>query len=518
MSTHRRLVSESTPLLPTPHSSADQNGPAVLPVVQSLSLTDLSTANCEDFTPASFELDHCRRLAFALVVILQLRKQKIAHRERNSDIYEKWTNEEARCRDVEILEEKVNDIWEEFLTQYHSPQELYDILWTEFPLTQDTSSMTKVVNFLTSKDAPQKFVAHPIIFMTMTRAWRFGRPDSNQSENRFLSMRKFCTSPSSKIHFLELLLDLASVVTLISYVMRPPNWPDSDNSSQNPPAAYPYTLREAYLMLYAFSILLSARGVNTTLSALTLAAFAPSLPSLPLPGSAGFGILLWVIFVRILAYHITTVFPNPLFLISHQRSFPLALFLANGLGRIIRPLFLFYLPVMLVACFALSISLSGPITGPLMYSRSFQAFIIPSVPDPLIIGAAPMDTRMVFFLLSVTVLLFVLASAFILATSTPIASKHSTVFHASSTLDSYSPEIGHLARVISYHATATYSVDYYFPPPFKIFELFLVIIPVSLIRIFGHSQFNRAVIASRVWYITVQPFLIIITPFWLLLA
>jgi hypothetical protein len=114
-------------------------------VVQSLSLTDLATTHWVDFTPASFELDHCRRLAFTLIVILQLRKQKIVHKEQGSDIYEKWTNEETRVRDVEILEEKVNDIWEEFLTQYHSPQELYDVLWAEFPLAQDTSSMTKGV-------------------------------------------------------------------------------------------------------------------------------------------------------------------------------------------------------------------------------------------------------------------------------------------------------------------------------------------------------------------------------------
>jgi hypothetical protein len=139
----RLLVSDSTPLLARHCSSAYRNGPAVLPVVQSLSLTDFATTQWVDFTPASFELDHCRRLAFTLIVILQLRKQKIVHRESSSDIYEKWTNEETQIRDVEILEDKVNDIWEEFLTQYHSPQELHDVLWAEFPLAQDSLSMTK---------------------------------------------------------------------------------------------------------------------------------------------------------------------------------------------------------------------------------------------------------------------------------------------------------------------------------------------------------------------------------------
>jgi hypothetical protein len=153
-----------------------------------------------------------------------------------------------------------------------------------------------------------------------------------------------------------------------------------------------------------------------------------------------------------------------------------------------------------------------------MYIRRFQVFANPTLPDPLIIGAAPMDTRVMFFLLSVTVLLFLLSSAYILGTSTTVASKHSAIPQSSSALDFYSPEIGHLARLTSYRATVTYSVDYYFPPPFNIFEVFLVIIPVYLIRTFGHPHFNRATIASRIWCITVQPFMIIITPFWLLFA
>jgi hypothetical protein len=157
-------------------------------------------------------------------------------------------------------------------------------------------------------------------------------------------------------------------------------------------------------------------------------------------------------------------------------------------------------------------------TGPLMYLRSFQIFSDPTLPDPVIIGAAPMDTRVVFFLLSVTVLLFLLSSAYILGTSTPVANKHPTASQSSSALDSYSPEIGHLARLTSYRATVIYSVDYYFPPPFNVFELILVITPVYLIRTFGHQQFSRASIANCIWYITVQPFMLIITPFWLLFA
>jgi len=36
-----------------------------------------------------------------------------------------------------------------------------------------------VVDFLVDHDAPPKLVAHPIVSMTMSRLWKYGRPDGN---------------------------------------------------------------------------------------------------------------------------------------------------------------------------------------------------------------------------------------------------------------------------------------------------------------------------------------------------
>lgn len=159
MNTHH-LALESTPLLPVQNSSEDPDAAPILPVVQSLDVTDLSHIRWEDLSPrpipASLELDQCKRLAFALIVLLQLRKQKIAWNRNSSDIYEQWTEEEARFRDVEIVEEKVSELWENFLAQYHGPQEIYDVLWTPFPLKQGKLATIKGAVTLSShaKSAP----------------------------------------------------------------------------------------------------------------------------------------------------------------------------------------------------------------------------------------------------------------------------------------------------------------------------------------------------------------------------
>lgn len=300
--------------------------------------------------------------------------------------------------------------------------------------------------------------------------------------------------------------------------MRPPNWPHSSDQERDPTKSYPYTAREVYLVTHALSILVSAQGAIVITAALTLLAFTLALPSLPLPGSLSFSILLWVILLRFLMYHNPSTLPGPLPLFAHHRSFPIATFLGKGLIRIIGPLFSFYLPVALVAFLALSISLSGPLTGPINYLHTLRTSWIPPRPDPPIIGVAPMDTRVVFFLFSVAVMLFVFSSAYIIGTSTPVAHPHPVISFPSLMWDFYSPDIGYEARVASYRANVVYSMDYPFPPPFNLIELLFVTIPVSFVRFLGHRHVRRRTMARHIWNITVRPFMIIAAPPCALLA
>ncbi|KAF9443715.1 hypothetical protein P691DRAFT_678948 [Macrolepiota fuliginosa MF-IS2] len=521
---NNQRISETTPLLPVQYSSDDVYAAPITPVVRSLDTADLAHLRWEDLTPsplpASLELDHCKRLAFALIVLFQLRRQKITSNGKNLDVYEQWTDEEARTRDVETLEEKVNELWENFLAQYHGPQELYDVLWSQFPLLLGRSPTIRVIDFLTSHDAPQKFVVHPIVSMTVAQTWGFGRPESNILPT-WLSNSFNTDATPYKTHLLELFFDLGSTLLLLSYVIRPPNWPDSDNRSQDPITNYSYTPRELYLVVYALSVLVSAQGAIVITSALILLAFALSCPSLPLPGGLPFSVLLWVAPLRFFMYHKPSILPGPLLLIAHHHSLPLAKFFANGLARIIRPLFFFYLPVALIACFTLSISLSGPLIGPLTYLHAFHlSQWIPPTPgsDLPIIGVAPMDTRILFFLFSVAVLLFVIASAYVIGTSTPVAYVRPTIQFPSLAWDFYTPEIGYEARIESYRATMVYSMDYPFPPPLNLIELLFVTIPISFVRALGYRHAKRATIARFIWNLTVRPFMIIMIPFYVFLT
>lgn len=217
-------------------------------------------------------------------------------------------------------------------------------------------------------------------------------------------------------------------------------------------------------------------------------------------------------------YHIPGIAPSPLFLVNHQRSFPLAVFLSKGLARIVRPLFRFYFLIALVTSFTFSISMSGPLTGPLVYIHTLHGKLSQPGSDLPIIGVAPMDTRCFFLLLSVTVWLVIFSSAYIIGSSTPIIRNNPTIFSSSTAWDNYSQEIGHIARVASYRVTAAYAMDYPFPPPLNLIELFFVSIPVGFRRLSGNPQFKRATMARLIWNITVRPLMIFMIPFHAFLA
>ena len=295
------------------------------------------------------------------------------------------------------------------------------------------------------------------------------------------------------------------MVLLFSYVVCPPNGPGSALTCLK-------SAREAYIVIYGFSVLISVRGANVILSAATVVAFILSPATLPEPGELRFCALLCVVFFRLFMYLVPTILPNPTLLVQHRRSFPPVVFLSQRLIRIVRPLICFYLPIVVVSCLTFSISMSG---GSL--ARPQAIFTLAGFDLP-VIGVAPIDTRRVFFLFSVIVWLLVLASAYILGFSTLVGSSDPLIFSPSTAWDLYTPEIGHIARMRSYRAIIAYADDYSFPPPFSIVELLLVTVPVGLMRLVGNSRLRRATIARPVWNVTVRPLTMIVTPFCAFLA
>jgi len=146
------MLSEFSPLLPIGDPLDQVNTFPILPQVRALETTNFNRLQWQNLIPrtasASFGMEPCKGLAFALIVLLQLRKRQIAWKgQYPNNCYRQWTEEEPRARNVEILEDKMSELWESFLAQHRGSLDFHDVLWTPFLLEQGKSRTLRGVDF-----------------------------------------------------------------------------------------------------------------------------------------------------------------------------------------------------------------------------------------------------------------------------------------------------------------------------------------------------------------------------------
>lgn len=250
--------------------------------------------------------------------------------------------------------------------------------------------------------------------------------------------------------------------------------------------------RELLLTSLPLSFVICARPFPNAISLLVPVAFLTSFPSLPLPGSVSFSILLWAFVLLVLRLHLPST-PSPVFLLSHRRTLPLAVFLSHSFVQIIFPSLLFFLPAFLVTSFLLSFSLADILLKILTFSS-------PSI-DISSTHPAPMETRTAILSLFGIILLLLIVSVFMHAATLLLPSQE-----YSDPWDRYSRRVGYKARVALLDAFASYPGLYTFPPPFNVVRL-LVWVPRQL---FGSGTSYGKTAEKVVWRCAVGPFMIVV--------
>jgi hypothetical protein len=192
--------------------------------------------------------------------------------------------------------------------------------------------------------------------------------------------------------------------------------------------------------------------------------------------------------------------PSPSFLVSPQVTLPLASLLWHQFTRTLYPCILFYLPATSLAFFFLSIALKDS---------------IPHFPiDFTLTQPAPMETRVAFSALWCILLFLVIISSVLLVLFS--ASLLSISSQTISPWDRYSVAVGLQSRRVFASAVATYSVPYYFPPPFNLLQILFVYIPQHLSRLFGW-KLSPVIeqIESVLWHLTVGLLAFVVAGCWL---
>ncbi|KAH7915366.1 hypothetical protein BJ138DRAFT_121927 [Hygrophoropsis aurantiaca] len=342
------------------------------------------------------------------------------------------------------------------------------------------------MDFLHLGSAPQGFLTHPMIDLSVMNTWTHGLSfcDANDMPpNRLL--RKFDSMSTPRVlHAVALAGQLAALVALAHYLLYPPRFVITlDVSEQGP--------REIFLLIMAAASLSSPWSWRMIPSVLIFLAFILRLPGVPTPGDLSFATLLLAFYFHTIVLHLPNA-PGPMFLLNPQSALPLSSLLLHGVTQVFLPIAGYFLPALLFASWLVSNSMQDTFLAQI----GFQA--------------TPMDSRIIFLLLFATEILLILyAFGMGLLTFRPPLSAHSSRW------DRYSGTLGVQARKCFIRSLVTYE-KYTFPPPFNLLQLLLIRAPATLLFLYKDGQFSSIRAADRVlWRITVGWIGLLMSGIWL---
>ncbi|CAL1695974.1 unnamed protein product [Somion occarium] len=435
------------------------------------------------------------RVAFVLVVLLSLHQTiHVGPKASFEHLSEHWRQERRDHDFLEAIRGQLVTHWEAFLLPEPSTSDIEHVLWVSFPLNE-SGRRARLVDLLALREAPGDILAHHVVYLSLLRTWTLG-PIERETRTSILGRvsRRFVSVISRVLHLLDLLVQVAFLLLLVSYVLRPPTASSEETSPQPVPGT-----REILLMIYSSSQIFRPIQVTTISSALVLFSFLSRLPSVPYPDDFSFGTLMTALTIHILQLHLP-VHPSPVFLLPFQTGLPLTTLVWHGVTRIFLPVLAFFLPAILIAFFLLSISLSDV----LLHFPFLSATL-----DP-----APLEARTTFVFLLALLLVLMVCSVIMLVLVYPFLSSS----NPPSEWDRYSTSIGLDARRSFIRLVVAYSERRFFPPPFNLLQFFFIRIPEFIFVRVGAKKVLKWLdgIEGALWSIFVLPVSLVLGSFFLL--
>lgn len=296
---------------------------------------------------------------------------------------------------------------------------------------------------------------------------------------------------SRVVHAVDILVQLVYLALLSDYALHPPERPIVTTSLNL------IGVREAFLMIYATASLLKPPTFLVAPFAFVAGAFLFTLPSAPFPGDTSYSILLAALLLHVLLLHLPRT-PSLNFLLSPEVTLPLATLLWREFLQTIYPCILFFLPATILSSFFLSTALEDSIPR-FLTSRT-------------LVEPAPMEIRAAFSVLWIILILLMIFSAVLLVLFSGSSISSEQLY----SWDRYSVAVGLQSRRVFATAVATYSVPYYFPPPFNLLQLLFVHIPHLFVQFFGWKVSPVTEQIERVWwYLTTGPLTFVVAACWL---
>ncbi|KAI1797816.1 hypothetical protein LXA43DRAFT_982166 [Ganoderma leucocontextum] len=486
--------SHSNPSVPPQHADAaslTDGLPHVGPFVAEMRPEDLPKYSIDNLYPPTLR-SRPTQIAFSLCALLYFRKYLRETSLRGRDVWAQWRQEHLNTAGVQGADSLLVQVWEHFLAEEGSSEDVRDVLWSAYPLYPDSKQLIRVVDFLASGDVPTQLLNHPLIHGSAVDAWKYGLLEGADNEGILSRLLHFLDSTGTPraLHLIDLLFHFSFLGVLCNYLLDPPirgGFAASDS-------------RGILLSSYAFSRLFQVWSSATLPFFLVLISFLASLPSTPFPETFAYTLLLVAFSWNILLLHLP-VHPSPLFLLSPEHFLPLAVLVWRGLARTFIPTVAFFTPGLFISLVLLSISLS-------------DTFLLSS-PVALAFMPSPLDSRVVFLGLLIILFMFLCCALGFSVLVHPFLVPHEDP--ARSSWDRYSNSVGLEARQVYVRALRTYATPRYFPAPLNILHVLLVRIPGAGLILAGRQATPRwlELVENVLWRTVMAPSAFVVSTLWL---
>lgn len=478
-----RQVDEASPLLSASPGFIEL--PAVLPAVRRYRL---GGSNADDILDSQYSFpSDAERIAFLLLVRLHYNESQYNALNDSLDIWENWQHARAASTIAEDTGRRASEILNQFLLNHSSSSAIQTVFWTAFPLEDTGHATTRVIDMLTVDHTPPELLTHPVVDAVVMKFWKHGMAAGSVQDHGFNVTGHFdALSTPRVLHCIDVLGRLFFMGSLIHYLLYPPHFHITLGQNEQ-------GTREMILTFMSAASLARRWSIHTLPAMLVFPAFVMTLPSVPLPGNVSFSALHTALLLQLVLLHLPKS-PSLPAIVKPESVIPLSMLLSHGATRIVIPVALFFFPVLLLATFLVSASL---VDVPLsVLTNSLEV--------------SPMDSRLSFFILFITVIMLLLGGLGVTLVMFPTLAS-STI--STSRWDRYSREIGLHARRSFVEALVQYE-PYYFPVPFNLLQL-IVRVPCMVFSGLGHPVTPYIQSMERVlWRFSVGLIGAVISGFW----
>ncbi|KAH9887319.1 hypothetical protein C8Q73DRAFT_260655 [Cubamyces lactineus] len=416
------------------------------------------------------------------------------------NVMTQWRNTTQLPVTIHDLDTLVLRVWAKSVEDSSTTEDVENVLWSAFPVNPSSTVTVRVIDFLADGDAPVDLSRHPLVYLSLTDTWNYGRHPLSPTTATLTRFLDRCGTPRV-MHIVDLFAHVVYLGALYHFV----SWPPYLEPIQV------FDTRRTFLVVFSLAKLLRPWTYTALPPLLVFTSFLLNAAYYGVVyNTLTFSMLLFALYLEILLVHFPAT-PSPLLLLRPDFILPLSILVRRSMSRLLVPT-AYFLP--------------GFIASNLMLERAalpspFNLFSILSL--NLSLGPGPIDTAtlMVYFTLFFTLFLLLVCTVVYSTIVHPFLATHRLsepgAGASSERWDRYTDSVGLEARGEYFRAVRQYGTAPYFPTPLNVVQVFVVRIPRSMLVALRRGRAVEAIlfIEKGLWRAVVGPISFVVSGLWL---